>query len=180
MTRSTLPGARFTVADARTHRSELVELNVEYMSWVFAELESAFNMSDRDIVGMPASEYIPTVIDKVCGDPPPKGVFYLVTVEGALAGMGGLRSLGNGVAEAKRIYFRPQFRGMKLGDLMLKRLLSDARDFGYQKVCLDSAPFMRSAHRIYESNGFVDRPAYEGSEVPPALRARWHFMERAL
>jgi GNAT superfamily N-acetyltransferase len=170
----------FTIADARAHRDELVELNVEYMSWVLAEIEGLFGVSAREIVGMTAREYGPTVIDKVCGDPPPRGVFYLVKVEHTLAGMGGLRSLGNGVAEVKRIYFRQAFRGMKLGDLMLKRLLADAKTFGYQKACLDTALFMKSAHRVYESNGFVDRPAYEGTEVPSAFHAHWRFMERAL
>jgi len=52
--------------------------------------------------------------------------------------------------------------------------------FGYKQVCLDSAPFIKAAHRIYEDNGFVDRPHYEGVEAPPELHDRWRFMERAL
>ena len=170
----------FIPADVLAHREALVELNVAYLSWVFAELEKLFDVPADQIVGMPAREYVPTVIDKVCGDPPPKGVFYLVKVDGKLAGMGGLRSLGGGVAEIKRIYFRPEFRGLGLGDAMLKRLLADAKAFGYERACLDTALFMKSAHRVYESNGFVDCPVYEGVEVPPAFHVRWRFMERAL
>lgn len=170
----------FIAADARIHRDELIALNVEYVSWVFGEIEKLFDVPADQIVGMPAREYVPTVIDKVCGEPPPKGIFYLVNVGDRLAGMGGMRSLGRGVAEVKRIYFRPEFRGMQLGDLMLKRLLSDARAFGYEKACLDTALFMKSAHRVYENNGFVDRAAYEGVEVPPEFHGRWRFMERTL
>lgn len=157
-----------------------MELNIEYLSWVFHGVEELFCIEANAIVGMPASEYVPTVIDKVCGDAPPKGVFYLLKVDGKLAGMGGLRFLRNGVAELKRIYIRPEFRGLKLGQQTLACLLSDARAFGYQSVCLDTALFMQAAHRLYEKAGFIDCPAYAGSEVPPEFQARWRFMELSL
>lgn len=101
------------------------------------------------LLGMELADYVPSVIDKVCGEPPPQGVFYVVHVDGALAGMGGLRPLAPGVCEVKRIYVRPAFRGLHLGQAILQRVLADAQAFGYQRVCLDSAPFMRSAQRIY-------------------------------
>lgn len=167
----------FIIANVTSHRSELIQLNVEYVSWVLSEIEELFGIPADEIVGMPASEYVPTVIDKVCGDPPPKGAFYLVRVGSQLAGMGGFRCVRPGVAEIKRIYIRPGFRGMKLGELVLDRLLADAKRFGYQRICLDTAPFMKSAHRLYERNGFKDCPAYEGVEVPSAFHDRWRFME---
>jgi len=175
-----MPNIEFIAADAREHRRELIELNVEYLSWVFAEVEKLFGVSVEQIVGLPAHAYVPTVIDKVCGDPPPKGIFYLIKVDDQLAGMGGLRCLRPGVCEIKRIYIRPACRGLKLGELTLRRLLADAVAFGYQRACLDTGLFMTSAHRLYESHGFVDRPPYEGVEVPPEFHARWRFMERAL
>jgi GNAT superfamily N-acetyltransferase len=150
------------------------------MSWVFEEIGKLFDVPGDRILGAAASKYVPTVIDKVCGDPPPKGVFYLVRIDDQLAGMGGLRYLQQGVCEIKRIYFRPQFRGMKLGEMMLKRLIADASDFGYHKACLDSGPFMTFAHRLYEANGFVDCGAYEGVEVPTKFHSQWRFMERDL
>jgi GNAT superfamily N-acetyltransferase len=171
---------RFIAADTRLHRSELVELNVEYVSWVFDEIEKMFGVPADEVVGMPAREYIPGVIDKVCGDPPPRGAFYLVQVEGQLAGMGGLRFLRPGVTEIKRLYVRPGFRGMRLGEALLRRLLDDARSFGYEKACLDTGLFMKSAHRLYETNGFTDCSVYEGVEVPPGFHTRWRFMERSL
>ncbi len=170
----------FIAANVVSHRAELIQLNVEYLSWVFAGIEDLFKVPADQVVGMPASEYVPSVIDKVCGDPPPKGIFYLVKVDDKLAGMGGLRCLSDGVAEIKRIYFRPEFRGNKLGELTLSRLLSDAARFGYQSVCLDTALFMKSAHRLYEINGFQDCAAYEGVEVPAEFHDRWRFMSLAL
>jgi hypothetical protein len=57
---------------------------------VFNGIEELFGVPADQVVGMPASEYVPGVIEKVCGDPPPKGVFYLVRVDDKLAGMGDL------------------------------------------------------------------------------------------
>lgn len=167
----------FIVASTSTHRDELIQLNVEYLDWVFNGIQEHFGIPANEVVGMPAAEYVPTVIDKVCGDPPPRGVFYLLEVDGSLAGMGGLRFISPGVAEIKRIYVRPQYRGRQLGELMLQRLLSDAIRFGYGRICLDSGPFMKSAQRLYEGAGFADCPPYEGTEVPAGFRDRWRFMQ---
>lgn len=170
----------FICADPVADRAELIALNVEYLSWVFGEIETMFGVAADAIVGMPAREYVPTVIDKVCGAPPPEGVFYLVRVDGQLAGMGGLRCLWNGASEIKRIYVRPGFRGMQLGARILDRLLADAARFGYQAVYLDSGLFMTAAHRLYEARGFADCPAYAGVEVPSTFHGRWRFMRLAL
>ncbi len=67
-----------------------------------------------------------------------------------------------------------------MGELTLARLLTDARAFGYRSICLDTGLFMKSAHRLYENNGFSDCAAYEGVEVPPEFHSRWRFMERKL
>jgi ribosomal protein S18 acetylase RimI-like enzyme len=175
-----MPKIEFITANIAAHKNELVQLNVEYLSWVFAGIKDVFGVPAGQVVGMPVGRYVESVIDKVCGDPPPKGIFYLVMVDDKVAGMGGLRFLRAGVAEIKRIYFRPEFRGMKLGERMLHCLLADATAFGYQCVCLDTAPFMKSAQRLYEANGFSDCAVYEGVEVPSAFHSRWRFMERAL
>ena len=175
-----MPHHEFIVANVASHRDELIQLNIEYLSWVFTEIESLFGVPVNEVVGMPVRDYVPTVIDKVCGDPPPKGIFYLVMADNQLAGMGGLRFLRPEVAEIKRLYLRPEFRGMRLGERTLSRLLADARAFGYKGVCLDTGIFMTSAHRLYEANGFSDCAAYEGVEVPTEFHSRWRFMERTL
>jgi ribosomal protein S18 acetylase RimI-like enzyme len=168
----------FTLANPITDRDALVSLNIEYLSWVADGIEQSFGLSSLALLGMEVPEYVVGVIDKVCGEPPPRGAFYLVHVDGALAGMGGLRRTGDGVAEVKRIYVRPAFRGLKLGQAILQRLLADAQAFGYPCLRLDSAPFMQSAQRLYVAAGFTDREPYDGVEVPPVLHAGWRFMER--
>jgi ribosomal protein S18 acetylase RimI-like enzyme len=175
-----MPRFTFTSAAPVSHRDALIDINIEYVSWVANEIERAFGISPQGLVGMDIPQYVSSVIEKVCGEPPPSGAFYLIHAGSELAGMGGLRRIGDGVAEIKRIYVRPAYRGLKLGRSILERLLADAREFGYRNICLDTAPFMQSAQRLYEAAGFVDRQPYEGVEVPPVLHSAWRFMERVV
>jgi len=170
----------FIPANLAMHRDALLRINIEYMLWVTGEMEKAFALSTVDLIRLPVPEYVASMIDKVCGDVPPRGAFYLIERQGEIAGMGGLRWVRKGVAEIKRIYVRPAHRGAGLGEAILHRVLDDAAAFGYRSVVLDSAPFMRSAQRLYESAGFVDRAPYAETEVPAALHNAWRFMERSL
>lgn len=171
---------QFIVADIRLHRAEILALNVEYLSWVFSQIDEFFGGSCAEVVGMPADAYVESVIDKICDRSPPDGIFYLVTVDGVPAAMGGLRGLNPHTAEVKRIYVRPAFRGLALGERVLTQLLADAKSFGYRTACLDTGPFMKSAHRVYERCRFVDRTPYPEAEVPVEFHGRWRFMERSL
>ena len=110
----------FRIADPVADRSALIAMNVEYVTWVFAEIEKMSGLTARDILGADVADYIPTVIDKVCGDAPPRGVFYLVEDAGQVVAMGGLRRIDDGVAELKRVYVRPAGRGQRLGEAIVR------------------------------------------------------------
>jgi GNAT superfamily N-acetyltransferase len=127
---------------------------------------------------MMVTEYVSSVLDTICGESPPRGIFYLVEVEQQLAGMGGLRWLRPGVAEVKRVYVRPGYHGTRVGAAIARRLLDDARAFGYERVKLDTAPFMYTAQKLYEGLGFVDCAPYEETEVPAVFQSMWRFLER--
>lgn len=168
------------------HAQELLALNTEYMSWVFAGIEQHFGALPAALAERPVADYAAGMLDKVCGDLPPAGCFYLLAVpDGSgpalrMAGMGGLRRLDAQRAELKRIYLRPGFRGLGLGALLMRRLVDDARAFGYRQLCLDSAPFMQEAQALYARQGFQDCAPHAGTEVPAALQAGWRFMQRPL
>ena len=175
-----MPTISFQVANPKTHRDALVDLNTEYLTWIYAQLSKTTGESVNTMLEMPIVDYVTSVLDKVCGELPPRGVFYVVEVDGAPAGMGGLRWVQPGVAELKRIYVSPPVRRLNIGRSILERLLGDAKTFGYQHLVLDTAPFMHSAQRLYETYGFTDRGPYQGLEVPEQFRALWRFMERAV
>ena len=168
----------FRLADPVADRAALIEINVEYVGWVFAEIEKMSGMSAREILGAEVADYVPTVIDKVCGDPPPRGAFYLVEHAGRVVAMGGVRRSEDGVAELKRVYVRPSGRGHRLGEALTRRLLADARAFGYRTVRLDTLPFMGAAQAVYEALGFVDCAPYP-VEMPEVFRSHIRYMALA-
>jgi GNAT superfamily N-acetyltransferase len=170
----------FVLADPLGHRSALFGLNVEYLTWLYSEVEAHFGVSVTDLRRMSVVEYVTSTLDYVCGHPPPRGVFYLISVDGRIAGMCGLRPLASDVVEVKRLYIRPAYRGMGLGATAIERLVADARQFGYAQICLDTGPFMAGAQRIYEASGFADCAPYDGSEVPGSFESQWRFMEKRL
>jgi GNAT superfamily N-acetyltransferase len=91
----------------------------------------------------------------------PPGGAYLVGYEGAeaVAG-GGLRRLGGGVAEVKRMYVRPVARSRGVAAALLAALESTAVSLGYRAVRLDTGPKQVHAQRLYRSAGYVDVPPY--------------------
>jgi GNAT superfamily N-acetyltransferase len=84
------------------------------------------------------------------------------------------------IAEIKRMYVRPQFRGRGIGRALLQRLLVEAKEIGYPAVRLDSARFMQEAHALYRSSGFDEVEPYPESEIPTEFQEHWVFMEMRL
>lgn len=78
------------------------------------------------------------------------------------------------------MYVRPEARKRGPGRALLKQLLEEAHQIGYERIRLDSARFMKGAHQLYQSAGFYEIEAYEGSEIPKEFQDHWIFMEREL
>jgi N-acetylglutamate synthase-like GNAT family acetyltransferase len=107
-------------------------------------------------------------------------VFLIAESDGRPAGIGALRHLSDDVAEVKRMYVVPAFRGRHISSAILDRLISEARVMGATSLRLDTCRFMSDAQRLYRSRGFTECRRYEGSEIPPRLEQHWVYFERRL
>jgi N-acetylglutamate synthase-like GNAT family acetyltransferase len=162
----------------RIHRSQVIDLNMEYMNWVLRESAAL-----RDLVATSAvsvREHVTSIIEKLCSDVPPHGIYYLLELEGAIIGMGALHQIREKTGEIKRMYIRPAYRGKGFGKALLQQLLQKAKEFGYHSIYLDSARFMTAAHHLYRSFGFIECKEYPETEVPPQLRSHWLYMKKTL
>ncbi len=100
---------------------------------------------------------------------PPEGRLYLARWDGAAAGCGALRKLDGGRCELKRLYVRPAFRGHRIGEALLERLIGDARVIGYRHMLLDTLPALDSALRLYRRFGFHEIPRYNDSPLASTI-----------
>lgn len=177
-----MPNPSFLRADSASTcetRKSLMGLQAEYLRWVHGEIARCFPaLSPRAGLSLPLEDLPGWKASQT--DNLPSSVYYLIAVDGEAAGMCGLRPLGAGTVEVKRLYVRPAYRGLHLGSSALRKLYADACQAGYTRMCLDTALFMQAAHRLYEAHGYAECAAYEGTEVPLALHSHWRFMQRSI
>ncbi len=109
---------------------------------------------------------------------PPTGGFLLTRVDDAPAGCVAFFGHDEKTCEIKRMYVRPEFRGLQLGDKMIAELLARVRAQGYTKVILDTFHTFKAAQHIYEKAGF----SYVSPRItlPPEHEGKVVFMEMAL
>ena len=121
--------------------------------------------------------------EELSGYRAPHGAFVLLSdapSEPPCAGVG-LRPLGDGRGEIKRLWVEGSRRGRGYGRLLMSRVVEEARRRGYQSALLDSHYALDEARRLYLSLGFRDVERYNDNphaqywmarslETPSAVR----------
>ena len=106
----------------------------------------------------------------------PEGRSLLVEVDGEIAGTISLRKIREDAGEIKRMYVKPKFRGKKLGNLMVEKVISISEENGFSKLFLDTSSFMSSAVSLYKKYGFKEIDSYPECIVSKELWDNWIFM----
>lgn len=113
----------------------------EYEAWLGLKL--CFQNFDEEVANLPGKYDAPD------------GRLFLAFSGKNLAGCIALRPLEDDVCEMKRLFVREDFRGQKIGKLLIEKLIREARIIGYQNIRLDTfPPKMAKAVSLYESYGF--------------------------
>ena len=100
---------------------------------------------------------------------PPTGALLLARVDGQLAGCVASKPLDPPtICEMKRLFVRPTFRALGVGEQLVRRVMAVASDAGYERMRLDTLPSMRAAQQLYRRLGFEEIPAYCANPVPGA------------
>jgi putative acetyltransferase len=81
-------------------------------------------------------------------------VFFVIRQNDVPAGCGGLLFVGSEVAELKRMYVRPIFRGRGFGRQMLEHLERFAHDRQIRHLRLETGIYQTEAIALYEHAGF--------------------------
>jgi GNAT superfamily N-acetyltransferase len=162
-------------ATAGAELAEIRTLMREFVAWQrlrFADhievIDGYFNAVefDAELAGLPG-KYAP-----------PKGNLLLALKDAWPAGCVGLRDLGNGICEMKRMFVRPEFHGTGIGRALAQRLLHDAKAVGHTRMRLDTSTRQVEAIQLYESLGFRKIAPYY--TAPEGLKDWLVYLERDL
>lgn len=87
----------------------------------------------------------------------PRSGYFVVEVDGKVAGGGGVAPLEHGepdTCELRKMYFLPAARGLGAGGALIERCLEAARAFGFTRCYLETLTGMDAAQRLYRRFGF--------------------------
>lgn len=91
----------------------------------------------------------------------PEGALLLGLWNGHPAGCIAMRPFERHICEMKRMYVKPDFRGIGIARSLVEELIRLARDAGYIYMRLDTIEeFMLPAISLYRSFGFHEIPPY--------------------
>ncbi|NJJ69658.1 GNAT family N-acetyltransferase [Clostridioides difficile] len=138
--------------------------NLENVKLLFTEYSNSLNI---DLCFQDFNNELKTLPGKY---KKPSGSLILAFVDENLAGCVALKKLEGKICELKRLYVRNQFRGLKIGKILLEEIIEEAKKFGYTHMRLDTLPSMKSAQGLYEKFGFYDIEPYTYN---PIERARY-------
>lgn len=90
-----------------------------------------------------------------------QGVAFFVTRHNdAPAGCGGVQFFGTEYGELKRMFVRPQFRGLGLAKMMLEHLEAYSREHNISLLRLETGIHQKEAIGLYERMGYKTRPPF--------------------
>lgn len=91
---------------------------------------------------------------------PGRGAFFVAYVGDAPVGCGAVRLIDPAVAEVKRMYVVPAFRGQGIASRVLEALEAQARVLGARRLVLETGERQFEAVGLYRRFGFASIPRY--------------------
>lgn len=148
-------------AASQTHFAAARRLFEAYADWLAIDL--CFQHFDEEL----------NTLSMIYG--PPSGRLLLAQAGETWAGCVGVRDLGDGMCEMRRLYVLPACRGHGIGRALAAASVEAAQALGYTTMRLDTLETMQAARVLYRTLGFYERSAYYANPNAGVV-----YMERML
>lgn len=96
--------------------------------------------------------------------------FFVLRADDRPAGCGGIMLVGREYGELKRMYVRPEFRGLGFGKRLINHLARHALAHGVPLLRLETGIHQEAAIRMYEQAGFTAIPPFGPYRLDPLSR----------
>lgn len=103
-----------------------------------------------------------------------QGAFRVADFQDQIRGCIGVRRYSEEIAELKRLYLAPEFRGVGLGHALCLAAIHDAEMLGYRFLRLDTTHRSEAAFGMFQKLGFREIERYNADPFAEI------FMEKAL
>lgn len=122
---------------------------------LFEEYKAELNV---DLSFQPSDDSVESILERYNE---PEGKIFLATVDEKVAGCVAFHKMESASScELKRLFVRPEYRGLKIGNKLLEKAINEAKKIGYEKIFLDTLSTLKSACKLYEKFGFEKIDAY--------------------
>ncbi len=150
------------IKDGKDYIAQVKGLIAEYTKRLNRDL--SFQQLDAELSD-PAAKYTP-----------PEGeLLVAVNEEGVVTGMVAYHRHNSERCEMKRLYVKPEARGLHLGDTLVKEIINHARAAGYKEMVLDTVVPLKAAISLYRKNGFTECEPYYDNPMDDVI-----YMSRLL
>jgi len=125
---------------------QIKELIMEYTKWLNRDL--TFQNLEEELSN-PAKKYTS-----------PAGEVLVAIDNDKVLGMVAYHRHNEYRCEMKRLYVKPEARGLQVGDLLVQQIIQHARIAGFKEMVLDTLLPMKEAINLYKKYGFEECDAY--------------------
>lgn len=105
----------------------------------------------------------------------PEGAFLVARDGEAVVGCVGLKKIGEGICEMKRLFVKDEYKGQGIGKGLADAIVREAKNKGYSRMRLDSLKRMGTAVALYKKLGFKEIGQYVENPIDDAV-----FLEKEL
>ena len=149
------------IRDGKDYIPQVTELIIEYTKRLGRDL--TFQNIDAELEN-PAYKYTA-----------PEGEILVAVKDDQIIGMVAYHRHTNDRCEMKRLYVKPEARGLHLGDTLVKEILVHAKEAGFEEMVLDTIVPLKSAISLYKKYGFEECDPYYNNPMDDVI-----YMKKSL
>ncbi|MBQ7588684.1 MAG: GNAT family N-acetyltransferase [Lachnospiraceae bacterium] len=146
------------IVDGKDYLSDVKDLITEYSKRLGRDL--SFQHIDEELQN-PAFKYTA-----------PAGEILVALENEKVIGMVAYHRHTDERCEMKRLYVKPETRGMHLGDALVEEIIKHAVNAGYKEMVLDTIIPLKAAISLYKKHGFEECEAYYDNPMDDVIYMR--------